>query len=319
MENFKQSDNLISQQKKTAPVAYINQTDLRLSQNPDTQDTELVASDDNERLRAASRAEGHPAGAEKAPDRHHSSRQAGVIYIKERYFTMLKKDLILRNPLRVMGYENNDILSTGQFGVVLARAGVGKTAFLVQLSLNALLRGKNVLHISLEDPVNKVSLWYKEVFNLIADQYQVDQINQLWDSLLPHRFIMTFRVEGFSVPKLQERLADLMEQNIFTPQMIIVDGFPFNESMRQPLSEFKALVEKHQMHAWFTMRTHRHEDPGPEGKPLQLEQVWDLFEVAIQLLPEGKEIHVKAVKGGESFAEDLDLRLDPSTMLLKRN
>lgn len=282
MANSKQSDKLGSKEKETGSAAFVGQADSHLPGS-------------------------------------HQSRKPGVIYIKERYFTMLKKDLILRNPLRVMGYENNDILSTGQFGAVLARAGVGKTAFLVQLSLNALLRGKNVLHISLEDPVNKVSLWYKEVFNLIADQYQVDQINQLWDSLLPHRFIMTFRVEGFSVPKLQERLADLMEQNIFTPQMIIVDGFPFNESMRQPLSEFKTLVKKHQMHAWFTMRTHRHEDPGPEGKPLQLEQVSDLFEVAIQLLPEGKEIHVKAVKGGESFAEDLDLRLDPSTMLLKRN
>jgi hypothetical protein len=316
MANSKQSDNLISQPKSTAPVAYINQTDLRLSQNPDTQGTELCQSDNNDRLHAASRAQGHP-GAEKTPGRHHSSRPDGVIYIKERYFTMLKKDLILRNPLRVMGYENDDILSTGQFGAVLARAGVGKTAFLVQLSLNALLRGKNVLHISLEDPVNKVSLWYKEVFNLIAEQYKVDQINQLWESVLPHRFIMTFRVEGFSVPKLEERLTDLMEQNIFSPQMIIIDGLPFDESVHQPLSEFKGLVEKHQMHAWFTMRTHRHEEPGPEGKPLQLEQVSDLFEVAIQLLPEGKEIHVKAVKGGESFAEDLDLRLDPSTMLLK--
>ncbi len=230
---------------------------------------------------------------------------------------MLKKDLILRNPLHVMAYGNDDILSTGQFGAVLARAGVGKTAFLVQLSLNALLRGKNVLHISLEDPVNKVSLWYKEVFNLIADQYKVDQINQLWESVLPHRFIMTFRVEGFSVPKLQERLADLMEQNIFSPQMIIVDGLPFDESVHQPLAEFKDLVDSHQMHAWFTIRTHRHEEPGPDGRPLQLEKISDLFEVAIQLLPVGKEIHVKAVKGGESFAENLDLRLDPSTMLLK--
>ena len=144
---------------------------------------------------------------------------------------MLKKDLIMRNPLRVMGYENDDILNAGEFGAVLARAGVGKTAFLVQLSLNALLRGKNVLHISLIDPVNKVSLWYQEVFSLIANQYKVDQIDQLWDSLLPHRFIMTFRVEGFSVPKLEERLSDLMEQNIFMPQMMIVDGFPFDESV----------------------------------------------------------------------------------------
>ena len=240
-----------------------------------------------------------------------------VIYIKERYFSMLRKDLILRNPLRVMGHENEDTLNPGEFGAVLARAGVGKTAFLVQLSLNALLKSKNVLHISLEDPVNKVSLWYKEVFNLIADQYKINQINQLWDSLLPHRFIMTFRVEGFSAPKLEERLADLMQQDIFTPRMIIVDGFPFNADAHRPLAELKDLVRKHGMHAWFTVRTHRHEKPGPDGIPMQLVQVSDLFEIAIQLLPEGKEIHVKAIKGGQLLAQALDLRLDPSTMLIK--
>ena len=249
-------------------------------------------------------------------DSDHAETQAGVVYIKERYFNMLKKDLILRNPLRVMGHENEDILSAGDFGAVLARAGVGKTAFLVQLSLNALLRGKNVLHISLADPVNKVSLWYKEVFSLIADQYKVDQINQLWESLLPHRFIMTFRVEGFSVPKLQERLADLTEQNIFSPQIIIVDGFPFDESVHQSLREFKELVKNEGMHAWFTIRTHRHEEPEADGTPLPFAHVSDLFEIAVQLLPVGKEIHVKALKGGDSFSKHLDLRLDPSTMLL---
>jgi hypothetical protein len=240
-----------------------------------------------------------------------------VIYIKERYFTMLKKDLILRNPLRMMGFKNDDILNAGEFGAVLARAGVGKTAFLVQLSLNALLRGKDVLHISLEDPVNKVSLWYQEVFNLITEQNKVDQINQLWESLLPHRFIMTFRVEGFSVPKLEERLSDLMEQNIFSPQMMIVDGFPFDESVHKSLTEFKDLIKNHQMPVWFTIRTHRHENLGPDGIPMQLARLSDLFEIAIQLLPVGKEIHVKAVKGAESFSEQLDLRLDPSTMLIK--
>jgi len=254
----------------------------------------------------------------KGKTRQPCQKPSGVIYIKERYFTMLKKDLILRNPLRVMGSENDDILSAGEFGAVLARAGVGKTAFLVQLSLNALLRGKNVLHISLEDPVNKVSLWYQEVFNLIAYQSKVDQmINQLWESLLPHRFIMTFRVEGFSVPKLEERLSDLMEQNIFSPQMMIVDGLPFDESVHHSLMEFKDLIKNHQMPAWFTIRTHRHDNHGPDGIPMQLAQLSDLFEIAIQLLPVGKEIHVKAVKGAESFSEHLDLRLDPSTMLIK--
>jgi hypothetical protein len=316
MANSEQTDKVGSKEKETESAAVAGQTDLDLPgshRSPISIPCRLPVIDS--RQTAVAKKIGQRAA--RINNRRKSPRSAGVIHIKERYFTMLKKDLILRNPLRVMGYENDDILNTGDFGAVLARAGVGKTAFLVQLSLNALLRDKNVLHISLDDPVNKVSLWYKEVFNLIADQYRVDQINQLWDSLLPHRFIMTFRVEGFSVPKLEERLNDLMEQNIFKPQMIIIDGFPFDGSVHQPLSEFKELVAKHQMHAWFTMRTHRHEDPGPDGRPLQLEQVSDLFEVAIQLLPVGKEIHVKAVKGAESFAENLDLRLDPSTMLLK--
>ncbi len=72
------------------------------------------------------------------------------------------------------------------------------------------------------------------------------------------------------------------------------------------------------MPAWFTVRTHRHEEPDPDGTPMQLAPISDLFEIAIQLLPVGKEIHVKALKGGESFSEQFDLRLDPSTMLIKK-
>ena len=32
-----------------------------------------------------------------------------IVYLKERNFNMLKKDLILRNPLRLIGYETEDI------------------------------------------------------------------------------------------------------------------------------------------------------------------------------------------------------------------
>jgi hypothetical protein len=214
-----------------------------------------------------------------------------ICYIRERNIRMLKNELILKNPLRRMGYESDDILKGGEFGAVMARAGVGKTAFLVQLALNSMLREKNVLHISLNDPVKKVSLWYKEVFNRIATQYAIHQSVQLWDTILPHRFIMTFKVEGFSVPKLEERLTDLIEQDIFNAS--------------------------HQgMHVWFTVRTHRHEEPGPKGTPAQLIPVADLFEVAIQLVPVGKQIQIKAFKGPGSREDQPDLMLDPATMLI---
>ena len=60
------------------------------------------------------------------------------------------------NPLKDLGYETDDIIQTGQFGAVCARAGVGKTSFIVQLAINTMLRNKNVLHISLENSVKKI-------------------------------------------------------------------------------------------------------------------------------------------------------------------
>jgi hypothetical protein len=48
-----------------------------------------------------------------------------ICYIRERNLRMLKNELILKNPLRRMGYESDDILKAGEFGAVMARAGVG--------------------------------------------------------------------------------------------------------------------------------------------------------------------------------------------------
>jgi hypothetical protein len=243
--------------------------------------------------------------------------QQVVVRLKERSLAMLKNDLILRNPLRMM--EDNAAhrtLPDGGFGAVVARAGVGKTALLVQLALNSMLRNQKVLHISLNDPVNKVSLWYDEVFSHIARQYSVTQTGELWETLLPHRFIMTFRVEGFSVPRLQERLTDLTAQGIFQPQMIIIDGIPFDASTPNQLAELKTLAQTQKCHIWFTVRSHRHETPDDDGVPIQLADIENLFEVIIQLQPVGKEIRIIVLKGPQTSTDPTELRLDPSTMLI---
>lgn len=232
---------------------------------------------------------------------------------------MLKKELILQNPLRLLGDETGDILPEGAFSAVLARAGIGKTALLVQLALNTLLRGKDVLHISLDDPVKKISLWYKEVFHHLTKSYDVKETNRLWEDILPHRFIMTFKVEGFSVPKLEERLTDLKEQNIFSPQVVFIDGLHFNENVRTSLSELKNLAKNHSLHLWFTVMTHRHEKPGPHGIPAPFSDVVNLFDIVIQLQPEGKEIHVETLKGTPADYDRPALLLDPATMLVKNN
>jgi len=231
---------------------------------------------------------------------------------------MLKQDLTVRNPLRLIGDGNEALLKAGCFGAVLARAGVGKTALTVQIALNSLLRESNVLHISLNDPVNKVTLWYKEVFRLLAEQYNVSQVKQLWDQLLPHRLIMTFAASGFSVATLEERIEDLSAQEIFEPQMVIIDGLPFDDTTRNTLAELKEMAEKRKLHIWYTVTTHRHEAPGANGLPPQLQGLDDQFDIILRLQPEGSQIHINALKQGNSEQPSRSLLLDPATLLIKK-
>lgn len=230
---------------------------------------------------------------------------------------MLKKDLILRNPLRMLGHDSENILPKGGFGAILARAGVGKTSLMVQMALDTLLQSKNVLHISLVDSVRKVDLWYEEVFRNIAVYYHLEKTDELWDSILPHRFIMTFNVEGFSVPILEERLTDLTEQGIFFPDMILIDGLPFDENISKPLQDLKELATSYGLFIWFSVRTHRHEKEGPGGLPVQMANIKDLFQVALHLQPEEKEIHVKILKEVSKKIRTPSLFLDPATMLIR--
>ena len=229
---------------------------------------------------------------------------------------MLKKDLILRNPLRLLGGEEDRQLQAGQLGAVLARAGVGKTAFLVQLALNGLLRDQKVLHISLDDPVNKVTLWYEEVFKHIADQYRVSSVHEIWEAILPHRFIMTFKVEGFSVPTLEERLTDLTAQNIFSPDLVIIDGLPLEGQDMGLLQDLKRLSAAGMFPVWVTVRTHRHDETDPNGLPVKFAGAMDLFDAVIQLQPEKDKIHVRAIKGASEGQAQAFLMLDTESLLV---
>ncbi len=243
--------------------------------------------------------------------------KAKVFKLKNRNLFMLKQDLISRNPLRSVENPAGNIIAEGEFGGVLSRAGVGKTALVVQLALNSMLRGTEVLHISLNDSIEKVTLWYREQFQNLAGECNVAERQELWEAILPYRFIMTFRVTKFSVPKLEERLTDLMEQDVFHPSTIMIDGLVFDEAGIAQLQELKTLAVKYRLQMWFTVHTHREEDTTSAGIPVRLVSALDLFDVALELKPQGAEVHIIALKGPRIKGSDTKLSLDPATMLIK--
>jgi hypothetical protein len=120
----------------------------------------------------------------------------------------------------------------------------------------------------------------------------------MWEMILPHRFIMTFNIEDFSVKRLEERLNDLTEQGIFFPQVVLLDGLPFDKTEQASLSKLKALAKEHGFPAWFTVMTHRENNiEQPDDIPSPISHMSDLFEVIVQLKPAGREINVQLIKG----------------------
>ena len=244
-------------------------------------------------------------------------RDGNVIHLVCEEMTMIKNEIIARNPLINLGYDNEYILNDGALGAVLAHAGVGKTALLVQVALHAMLHERPVLHVSLNDAVSKVDVWYRELFYDIAGKYDSAEIRDLREQALVYRFIMTIQVEGFSVAKFEERLTDLMQQNIFKPHTVIIDGLKFDDSGRGPLLELKEMAARYAMRIWFTVHTHRHEPPQQDGIPMSFRHVADLFDVLVELIAEGQQIDIKPLKGQSAEAKKDSIRIDPTTMLIK--
>lgn len=244
-------------------------------------------------------------------------RRGTITYLKDRNLKMLKEDIILKSPLGHIVDRSLEADKKGRFSAVLSRAGVGKTAFLVQLALNAMVRDRNVLHISLSDPVKKVTLRYRELFDNLVDESTEKNINELWQSMLFRRFIMTFRETSFSVPKFKERLTDLTAQEIFVPDLLVIDGLTFDEKVREKLISMKELAQKKAFHVWFSVKTHRHEEKNEKGMPMSFSQVEDLFDCTLKLKPEGTVINIKTLKGMEELFETTPVVLDASSMLIK--
>ncbi len=231
---------------------------------------------------------------------------------------MLKKSMIIRDPLKLLGLEADETLKNGGCGAIFARAGVGKTALLVQLAINSLLQENPVLHISLKDPVDKVDLWYREVFQNMLKMHDIQSSHQLWDEMLPFRFIMTFESSAFSLKRLARKVEELRSQEIFSPRTIVIDGFSINDAGKEDLAEFKTFARSNGLTSWFTIRGHRGEAQTPDAFAEDFARQYDdFFDAILQLSPDKDQIQVKPLK--KETPNQALLFLDPSTLLIREN
>jgi hypothetical protein len=227
------------------------------------------------------------------------------------------KELNERSPLRVFERSIRGGLGPGNIGVVVARRGVGKSAFLVGVALDNLMRGKNVLHVALGQSLGRVREYYDEIFVDLARTSRLEDMDTVKRELERHRHIHAYLGATFSVAKLRDEVSLLREFVHFSPAALVVDGWNFEGASLEDLRELHALAKEFDAELWMSAVCHRESRKNERGVPEPLLHLESQLDVIVRLAHDGKNVHVSLLKDHENpRPSEARLALDPVTMLL---
>lgn len=232
---------------------------------------------------------------------------------------MASFDVSLPFPATLVRSCLGQALRPGQMGVLLARAGVGKTACLTHIALEALAQGQKVLHTCIDELPDKIKIWYEELYRnfktAIGDEALLKTIKE---GMVASRFIMSYMHHTFTPAKLEESIRSLRDQVQFEPTVIILDGVDFERVSRKQLEAIQKTAQNHGASVWFSCRIHRHIDiVNDKGIPYPCHELDDLFEAIILLEPQAQTISMVVLKHADQYKPAHPaLVLNPRTFLL---
>lgn len=224
-----------------------------------------------------------------------------------------------RSPRTLLARDGHPGPGPGNLAMVMARAGVGKTAFLVGIGIDALLSGQKVLHVSLERTVDKVRGWYDDIATeMLRREKKLEHWAALQLEIERRRHIHTYVGQSFTAARLAAALELLRDAMEFVPQVIILDRMELEGFDRDTVEALKRLAASSSAELWMACRTHRE---GPQGEPGHLpppaDRFEDLVDVAFRLDPTEARVRLHLLKDRQHMVDqDLAVQLDPHTMLL---
>ena len=222
------------------------------------------------------------------------------------------------SPLKLLEKASRKGLGPGNLGVLIARAGVGKTACLIHIAFDRIFRGEKLVHISLDETPEKVTAYYNVILYDLVKALDIEDEYELRGRIDRNRLILAYLNQSFSLDRLWANLENLAKNMGFKPDALIVDGLDCKEASRELFGEFKKLAESVETEIWFSALSHRHITKTNErGIPYPCHQVDDLFSIVLQLQPETTGMHLRLLKDHDHPSiSNVRLELDPGTFLV---
>jgi hypothetical protein len=210
------------------------------------------------------------------------------------------------SPIAALSEALGGRLEPGQVGIIAARAGVGKSAMVVHISLDALLRDHSVMHVAIGDTVEHARAHYDHVFRAVAQSGHV----QDWTSALVaaerHRMIHSYLLKDYTTVALRSNLSMLAEVAHFQPTLIVFDGLD-NKSLKEHLPAIAEVARDLNVPVWIAVRSASGRIP---------DETWDYASLSLRLTPDGRQIHLSLHRSAED-SEPLSMKLDATSMLVR--
>jgi hypothetical protein len=231
---------------------------------------------------------------------------------------MIRQEAILQSPLRILDRSIRGGLGKGHLGVIMAPAGVGKSACLVQLGLDALLRGRLVLHLAVGQTVEHVSARYDALFDELAARVDLRDRGGVAESMARRRLIWSSLDGSFDARTLDEALAAFEANLGRAPSAVLVDGFGWPEpGAAETIAALKASAARAGAELWMTARDARGADVGPARIEPLSDASAALVDVGVFLEPRGRFARLTLVKDFGRFPPaDVPLVLEGGALRL---
>jgi hypothetical protein len=230
---------------------------------------------------------------------------------------MYRKELNERNPLRLFEHSIHGGLGPGNIGVVVARHGIGKTAFLVGIALDDAMRGRKALHVSLDKTVDHVREFYDEIFMDLAHSAKLEDLPAERLEMERNRMIHTYAGKSFTIPKLRHSINFLKEYAHFDPACLVLEGFDFERATQSDIDALRQLAADFNVEMWMSAVTHRGVPSNEHGVPEPLARFDSAIAVIVQMTDHSDGVHISLLKDHDNpDVAKLTLALDPATMLL---
>jgi hypothetical protein len=229
------------------------------------------------------------------------------------------KELSHRSPLRVFERSVHGGVGKGHVGVIAARTGVGKTAFLTYVALDDLLQDRKVLHVT-SQTVDHVRAYYDEVFADLAREAHLEETVVALDRIEHNRFIRSLNGRPFTVEALEKSLHMLREEVGFRPDVLMLDAPDFETATADDITRLRSLAATFECCAWITLRLKPVDGPSDWHElPREVAALGDSVAVCLVLQPDSDSIRIRLVKDHDNAdLADLSLDLDPKTFLIRQ-